>query len=125
VALPHSTAAVATECGYCKQPLHKKGLKFCGRHCYLRYSVDVRQPLKLAQVKLAALRAQGISPGHGGEAAKKRGAKIAESNRRRALNLLAAERRARRAVQQREYRRRIMISNNETGSHSQEPVARN
>jgi hypothetical protein len=62
-----STATVATECGYCKQPLHKKGLKFCGRHCYLRHSIEVRQPLKLAQTKLAELRAQGISPGYGGE----------------------------------------------------------
>jgi hypothetical protein len=82
------TSVVAAECGYCKQPLHKKGLKFCGRHCYLRYSVEVRQPLKLARAKLAELRAQGISPGHGGEAAKKRGAKIAVSNRKRCAHRL-------------------------------------
>jgi hypothetical protein len=79
------TSVVATKCSYCKQPLHKKGLKFCGRHCYLRHSVEVRQPLKLAQAKLAELRAQGFSPGHGGEAAKIRGAKIAQSNRRRSF----------------------------------------
>lgn len=78
-------SVLSTECGYCTAPLHKKGLKFCGRHCYLRYSVEVRQPLELAQAKLAELRAQGISPGHGGEAAKKRGAKIAKSNRRRGM----------------------------------------
>ena len=72
-------------CEYCHQQTPKKGLKFCGRHCYLRHSVEVRQPLKLAQAKLAELRARGISPGHGGEAAKKRGAKIAASNRRRTI----------------------------------------
>lgn len=68
----------------CFDIFHKKGLKFCGRHCYLRYSVEVRQPLRLTQAKLTELRANGISPGHGGEAARKRGAKIAVSNRRRA-----------------------------------------
>jgi len=34
----------------------------------------VRQPIKLAQAKLAVMRQNGLSPGHGGEAAKKRGA---------------------------------------------------
>lgn len=70
-------------CEYCRKPLLKKGLKFCGRECYLRHSVEVRQPIKLAQQRLQELRAQGLSPGHGGEAARKRGAKIAESNQRR------------------------------------------
>jgi hypothetical protein len=28
-----ATSISVTECGYCKQPLHKKGLKFCGRQC--------------------------------------------------------------------------------------------
>ncbi len=30
-------------CGYCKEPLPRKGLKYCGRQCYLRYSVESRQ----------------------------------------------------------------------------------
>jgi CRISPR-associated endonuclease Cas1 len=70
-------------CGYCKEPLPRKGLKFCGRHCYLRYSVEVAKPIEKAQARLAEMRAAGLSPGHGGEAGIKRGLKIAESNRRR------------------------------------------
>jgi hypothetical protein len=31
---------------YCKGPLPRKGLKFCGRHCYLRYSVEVAKPIE-------------------------------------------------------------------------------
>lgn len=93
-----------TLCEYCKQPLPRKGLKFCARDCYLRYSVEVARPIDKAQAKLAEMRAAGLSPGHGGEAAKKRGAKIAESNRRRALGLTPAEMRARRARQMRGYR---------------------
>ncbi len=81
--------ALGATCEYCKQPLPKKGLKFCNRHCYLRHSVEIRQPIKKAQARLAELRAQGLSPGHGGEAAKKRGAKIAESNRRRVHHALS------------------------------------
>jgi CRISPR-associated endonuclease Cas1 len=89
------------QCEYCKQPISKKRLKFCNRQCYLRHSVEIRQPIKLAQAKLAALRQSGISPGHGGAAAVLRGAKIAESNRRRAMNLSPAENRALRAMQER------------------------
>lgn len=70
-------------CGYCKEPLRRKGLKFCGRHCYLRYSVEVAKPIEKAQARLTAMRAAGLNPGHGGEAAKKRGAAVAENNRRR------------------------------------------
>jgi CRISPR-associated protein Cas1 len=70
-------------CGYCKEPLQRKGLKFCGRHCYLRHSIEVARPIEKAQARLAEMRANGLSPGHGGEAAKKRGAAIAENNRRR------------------------------------------
>ena len=33
-------------CGYCKEPLPRKGLKFCGRPCYLKYSVEIAKPLK-------------------------------------------------------------------------------
>ena len=68
-------------CGYCKEPLPRKGLKFCGRHCYLRYSVEVAKPIEKARARLAEMRAAGLSPGHGGEAARKRGAKCARNNR--------------------------------------------
>jgi CRISPR-associated protein Cas1 len=74
-------------CGYCKEPLPRKGLKFCGRHCYLRHSVEVAKPIEKAQARLAQLRMDGLTPGHGGEAARKRGAAVAESNRRRSLGL--------------------------------------
>lgn len=70
-------------CGYCKEPLPRKRLKFCGRHCYLCYSVEVAKPIEKAQARLAEMRAAGLSPGHGGEAARKRGAAVAENNRRR------------------------------------------
>jgi CRISPR-associated endonuclease Cas1 len=93
-----------SHCGYCKVPLRRKGLKFCGRPCYLRYSVEIAKPIEKAKARLAEMRAEGLSPGHGGEAAKKRGAKLAESNRRRALNLTPEERRKRRAEQMRGYR---------------------
>jgi hypothetical protein len=62
--------------------------------------VEVRQPVTLAQTQLAAIRAMGLSPEHDGEAAKKRGAKIAESNRRRKLPLSNEQRKERRAAQQ-------------------------
>jgi CRISP-associated protein Cas1 len=68
-------------CGYCKEPLPRKGLKFCGRHCYLRYSVEVAKPIEKAQARIVELRAAGLSPGHGGEAARKRGAALAKNNR--------------------------------------------
>jgi hypothetical protein len=71
-----------TACGYCKEPLPRKGLKFCGRHCYLRYSVEVAKPIEKAQARLAAMRASGLRPGHGGEAARRRGSAIAENNRK-------------------------------------------
>jgi hypothetical protein len=93
-------------CGYCKEPLPRKGLKFCGRPCYLKYSVEIAKPIEKAQARLAEMRAAGLSPGHGGDAAKKRGSKLAESNRKRALNLTPDERRKRRAEQMRGYRAR-------------------
>lgn len=90
-----------TTCVYCKEPLPRKGLKFCGRRCYLRYSVEIAKPIEKAQARLAQLRADGLSPGHGGEAARKRGAKLAESNRRRTLGLTHGEMRTRKAIQAR------------------------
>ena len=93
--------------GSCRRTkLPKLGLKFCGRTCYLRHSVEVRKPIVKAQAKLAEMRAAGLSPGHGGEAAKKRGAALAESNRKRALGLTPEELRARKAAQMRAYRLR-------------------
>jgi CRISPR/Cas system-associated endonuclease Cas1 len=71
-----------SDCGYCKEPLPRKGLKFCGRHCYLRYSIEVAKPIEKAHQKLEQMRAMGISPGHGGDAARKRGQALAENNRR-------------------------------------------
>ena len=96
---------VGAPCGYCSQSVPRQGLKFCGRSCYLRHSLEVRQPIKAAQAKLAEMRVQGLSPGHGGEAAKKRGRKVAENNRRRSMNLSTDEHRARKAEKMRAYRR--------------------
>jgi CRISPR-associated endonuclease Cas1 len=93
-------------CAYCKELLPRKGLKFCGRQCYLRYSVEIAKPIEKAHVRLAEMRAAGLSPGHGGEAAKKRGAKIAESNRRRGLGMTPDEMRSRKAARMR-YRRKL------------------
>jgi CRISPR-associated protein Cas1 len=70
-------------CGYCKELLPRKGLKFCGRHCYLRYSIEVAKPIDKARTRLAEMRAAGLSPGHGGEAARKRAATLARNNRLR------------------------------------------
>jgi hypothetical protein len=72
-----------TTCGFCQGPLPRKGLKYCGRACYLRYSVEIARPIEKAHARLADMRSQGLDPGHGGDAAKKRGAALAENNRRR------------------------------------------
>ena len=101
-------------CEYCSQPLPRIGLKFCGRVCYLKHSVEIRQPIKAAHARLREMRAAGLSPGHGGDAAIKRGAKIGESNRKRALQLSDLERRARRAEQAR-LRRSNRAGNGENG----------
>lgn len=69
-------------CGYCKEPLPRKGLKYCGRQCYLRYSVEVAKPIEKANARLAEMRRAGLTPGHGREAARKRGQALAENNRR-------------------------------------------
>jgi hypothetical protein len=55
---------------------------------------------------LAEMRAQGLDPGHGGEAGRKRGDAMARTNRRRSLALTPDGRRARRAEQARLRRRR-------------------
>ena len=102
-ARPAQAPVAVLNCEYCKQPLHKKDLKFCGRQCYLRHSVEIRQPIKLAQARLVEMRAQGLDPGHGGEP--RRHAEMAQTNNRLALNLTAYEWRTRRAVQGRMRRR--------------------
>lgn len=104
--LARAEASKGAVCAYCKAPLRHKRLKFCGRRCYLLHSVEIAKPIEKAQAKLAEMHAAGLSPGHGGEAAKKRGAKLAESNRRRALSLSPEQWRARKAEQMRRYRER-------------------
>jgi CRISP-associated protein Cas1 len=101
---PAARIGSAGPCGYCGQPLKKTGLKFCSRDCYLRHSVEIARPIEKAQAKLADMRVRGLSPGHGGEAAKKRGAAVAESNRRRSLGLTAEEYRTRKTAKARERR---------------------
>jgi hypothetical protein len=51
-------------CAYCKEPLPRKGLKFCGRQCYLRYSVEIAKPIEKAHAR-RRMRAAGLSSGHG------------------------------------------------------------
>ena len=78
-------------CLYCNEPLPRKGLKFCGRRCYLRYSV-VAKPIEKAQARLAEMRLAGLNPGHGGLAAKKRGAMLSTNNRLRITGRGASKR---------------------------------
>lgn len=93
-------------CGYCKEPLPRKGLKYCGRQCYLRFSVEVAKPIEKARARLSEMREAGLNPGHGGDAGKKRGMAVAKANRKRSLGLTQEERQVRRRKQAREYRTR-------------------
>jgi CRISPR-associated protein Cas1 len=72
------SAETATErrlvCDYCGGPMRGQGRRFCGRPCFLRWSIEVNRPIEKAQAKLAQLRAEGRDPSHGGAAAEKRGA---------------------------------------------------
>lgn len=95
---------VRQPCEYCKEPVPKPGLKFCGRTYYVRHSVEVRQPLRLAQAKLAELRREGHNPGWDAEARQKRETGKAQMLRERARGMTAEEIRKRRAEQQRQYR---------------------
>ena len=63
-----------TICDYCGGPMRGQGRRFCGRPCFLRWSVEVNRPIEKAQAKLSQLRAEGHDPSHGGVAAEKRGA---------------------------------------------------
>lgn len=63
-----------TTCDYCGGPMRGQGKRFCGRPCFLRWSIEINRPIEKAKAKLAELRAKGCDPSHGGGAAKKRGA---------------------------------------------------
>ena len=92
-------------CGYCKEAVPKAGLKFCGRVCYLRHSVEVRQPVKLAQEKIAQLRQLGQNPGWDAEAREKREAGKVQTMRKRQPRMSPEDSRKHRAEQARRYRR--------------------
>jgi CRISPR-associated endonuclease Cas1 len=106
-----SKDSVRNPCEYCKQPVPKPGFKFCGRVCYLRHSVEIRQPLKLAQARLADLRREGHNPGWSPEARQKREAWAAANIRRKASPLTADERRERKSRQDKatEEKRRLVL----------------
>lgn len=87
-----STAQFGT-CAYCGSPLTRNGRKYCSRQCTLRFLYETNPPWKASQAALAKLRAEGKDPQHGGEAARKRGEKIAASNRKRARFVTAEEKR--------------------------------
>ena len=105
VAVKHGSSERG-KCGYCKEPLPRKGLKFCGRQCYLRYSVEIAKPMGRGSKQTRRdAPAAGLSPGHGGQAAKtRRGLNSPESDRKRALYLTPDEWRKRKAEQMRGYR---------------------
>jgi CRISPR-associated endonuclease Cas1 len=63
-----------TVCDYCGGPMRGQGRRFCGRPCFLRWSIEVSRPIEKAQAKLSQLRTEGRDPSHGGDAAAKRGA---------------------------------------------------
>jgi hypothetical protein len=69
-------------CGYCQGPLPRKGLKYYGRQCYPRYSVEIARPIEKAQAKLMGMRAAGLNPGHGGGSSKKTRLGSSGDNRR-------------------------------------------
>ncbi len=102
---PSRIGAVSKPCAYCGQKVPRVELKFCGRQCYLRHSVEVRRPLMKAQAKLAALREAGHSPGWDDEARKKRRAGKTAMLRKRIPGMTVEETRARKAEQQRTYRK--------------------
>ncbi len=60
-------------CDYCGGPMRGQGKRFCGRPCFLRWSIEVNRPIEKAQAKLAQLRAEERDPSHGGTASEKRG----------------------------------------------------
>jgi CRISPR-associated endonuclease Cas1 len=63
-----------TTCDYCGGPMRGQGRRFCGRPCFLRWSIEVNRPIEKAQARLSQLRAEGRDPSHGGAPAARRGA---------------------------------------------------
>lgn len=80
-------------CAHCGTRLTRTGRQYCSRQCTLAKLTETDPPWKRGQAVLAQRRAQGQDPGHGGEAARKRGEKIAQSNRKRAKYTTADEKR--------------------------------
>jgi CRISPR-associated protein Cas1 len=103
-------------CAYCGTALRRRGRKFCSRQCTLQRDVVERQPIRLAQARLAELKAAGRDPGHGGEAARRRGAKVAESNRRRAKYVSTDAKRLAANEAARRYRERKRAATSASGS---------
>lgn len=95
-------------CAFCGTPLTRAGRKYCSRQCTLQRLYETQPPWKKAQAALLARRAEGQDPGHGGEAAKKRGDKIAASNRNRAKYVTTEEKRLAANDRARRYRERNM-----------------
>ena len=56
-----------------------QGKGFCGRPCFLRWSVEVTRRDREGASEALQLRAEGSDPSHGGEAAAKRGASNREA----------------------------------------------
>jgi hypothetical protein len=82
---PSRKLADLASCEQCGDSFNRSTAKqrFCSRICYHEWWRQNVQPKVAAkgQKRLAELRAAGKDPSHGGEAAKKRGEKIALSNR--------------------------------------------
>lgn len=93
-------------CGSCGTALKGAERKFCPRKYTLQRDIKERRPIQLAKAKLAELKGKGRDPGHGGEAAK-RGAKVAESNRRRAKYITADDKRLANNAKARRYREKV------------------
>ena len=93
-------------CAHCGARLSRTGRKFCSRQCTLAHLNETDPPWKRGQQKMAALTAARRDPRHGGDAAAKRGAKIAESNRTRAKAKTDEERRLATNARARRYRAR-------------------
>jgi CRISPR-associated protein Cas1 len=98
--------AICKPCEHCGKTVPRVELKFCGRQCYLRHSVEIRQPIKGARVKLAELRQEGLNPGWDASARKKREAGKSAMLRRRQPGMDPEQLRQRKAQQSRAYRLR-------------------
>lgn len=93
-------------CAYCGTALNRAGRKYCSRQCTLQQLNETEPPWKKAQATLAALRAEGRDPGHGGAAARKRSKKTAASNKRRTRFVTAEDKRLATNARAARYRKR-------------------